>query len=132
VSEDSEFPVFSGEGAPFPENALLVVGNARAQSDSPITHRYAGFYVTFVVRAESGEIVDLEASVTLALTGRFIRGLFLGRTLARIDEELVEQVRGRYLGSSQKALIAAYRDAVKTYRRHRGEEGPKQPEQPIG
>ncbi len=127
MSDTSRSLASPGEGDPFPEDTLLIVGNARAQSDSPITHRYAGFYVTFVVRAESGEILDLEASVTLALTGRFIRGLFLGRTLARVDEELLEQVRSRYLGSSQRALIAAYRDGVKTYRRHRGEEAPRQP-----
>ncbi len=100
---------------PFPSDTMCVIGNAKSGIDNPITHTYAHFFITFVVHVESGEIIDLEASFTLPLTNRFVRGLFLGRSLARVDEDLLCAIRDRYLGSSQKAIAVAYKDAVKKF-----------------
>ncbi len=99
----------------FPVDTICVIGNAKSGSDNPITHTYAHFFITFVVKIDSGEIVDLEASFTLPLTNRFVRGLFLGRSLAVVDEDLLCSIRCRYLGSSQKAIAVAYKDAVKKF-----------------
>lgn len=106
---------------PFPENTVCVVGNARVAEDNPITYTYAHFFITFVVLAESGTIIDAEGSFTLSLTNRFVRGLFLGRSLASVDDDLLRAFRERYLGSSQKALAVAYKDAVKKFLEARGD-----------
>ena len=95
---------------------LCVIGNAKSQQGNPITHTYSQFFATFIVAPDSGEIVDVEVSVVLDLTKRFLQGLFVGRSLADVDEELLEEIRTRYLGSSQKALQVVYKDAVKKYR----------------
>jgi len=94
---------------------VCVIGNARSASDNPITHTYSHFFITFIADPDTGEILDMEASFTLSLTNRFLRDLFLGRSLAAVDEGLLEAVRERYLGSSQKAIVVAYRDAVKKF-----------------
>lgn len=95
---------------------LCIIGNARSQSANPITHHYSAFFITFIVDADTGRILDAEVSVVLNLTGSFLRRLFTGRSLSETDEELLEEIRTRYLGSSQKALQVAYKDAVKKYR----------------
>lgn len=95
---------------------LCVIGNAKVQSENPITHKFSQFFITFIVDSETGAIQEVEASMTLALTARFVEKLFLGRSLAATDEELLDRVRTRYLGSSQRAIAVAYKDAVKKYR----------------
>lgn len=94
---------------------MCVVGNARTANDNPITHAYSHFFMTFVADIDTGLVVDVDASFTLSLTNRFVRGLFLGRSLDAVDEELLRLIRERYLGSSQKAIVVAYKDAVKKF-----------------
>ena len=83
---------------------------------NPITHQFSQFFITFIADGESGEILDLEASVVLSLTNRFIKDIFLGRSLADVDPKIIEKIDHTYLGSSQKAIQVAYKDAVKKYR----------------
>ena len=99
----------------FPKDTLLVVGNAKTTSDNPITHQWTSFFVSFVVESKDGHIIDAEASVILPLSNRFIRDLFVGGSLAREDEHLITDIQRRYHGSSRKALVVAYKDAVKKY-----------------
>lgn len=95
---------------------LCIIGNARSQVDNPIARHFSSFFITFIVDSETGQIVDAEVSVVLRTTNEFLRSLFVGRSLAAADTTLEEEVRHRYLGSSQKAIIVAYKDAVKKYR----------------
>ena len=98
------------------EHELCVIGNAKSQQGNPIMRTYSQFFATFIVAPDSGEIVDIEVSAVLDLTKRFLQKLFIGRSLADVDEELLEEIRTRYLGSSQKALQVVYKDAIKKYR----------------
>lgn len=95
---------------------LCIIGNARSQADNPIAHHFSSFFITFIVDSDTGQIIDAEASVVLRTTNEFLRSLFVGKSLATVDISLEEDVRHRYLGSSQKAVIVAYKDAVKKYR----------------
>lgn len=94
---------------------LRIIGNAKSQSDNPITHHYSSFFITFIVDAENGKILGAEVSMMLELTRSFTRRFFLGRSLAEVDRELLEEIERRYLGSSQRAMQVAYKDAVKKY-----------------
>lgn len=98
------------------QDMLCVIGNARSQQDNPITFRYSQFFITFVVESESGCISDIEVSTALKLTNDFIKSIFIGTSLSEMDDAIIEKVRTRYLGSSQKAIIVAYKDAVKKYK----------------
>lgn len=102
------------------EELLCIIGNAKAPQGNPITHQFSQFFITFIVRAENGEIVDLEVSTVLKKTNDYIKTLFLGKDLCEVDDNLIETIRTHYLGSSQKALMVAYKDAVKKYRAWRG------------
>ena len=94
---------------------LCIVGNSRTQQKNPIMLRYSRFFITFIVDGETGEVLDLDASVMLKATNEFITELFFGCTLANTDQELLESIRCTYMASSQKAIQMAYLDAVRKY-----------------
>ena len=99
----------------FPENAIYIVGNAKTQQSNPITHHFGQFFIACVVERESGKILACGVSATLGVTNDFVGNLFVGRTL-RDDPEIIRQLlESRYFGSSQKALLIAFKDAQKKY-----------------
>ena len=102
--------------AEYPENSILIIGNSQTTGFNPINQQFGAFFLTFILDRDSGEILDCGASATVRTTERFIRSLFLGRRLAEDEESIIAAVQSRYFGSSQKAIIAAYRDALKKYR----------------
>lgn len=93
-----------------------MVGNSQTTGFNPINQQFGAFFITFVLVKETAEIIDCAVSVTLETTARFIRGFFMGRNLVQDEVFIVSQVQSRYFASSQKAIIAAYRDAIKKYR----------------
>lgn len=99
----------------YDENTVYVIGHGKTSCDNAITSRFNIFFIGFVVDVSNDHIVDLECTATIDITNRFVRTLFCGRSLGSYDEELIEIIRHRYFGSSQKAIITAYKDAVKKY-----------------
>lgn len=100
----------------YPKNSILVVGNSQTTGFNPINQQFGAFFITFILLRETEEILDCAISVTLETTGRFIRGFFIGHHLVRDESDIISDVQNRYFGSSQKAIIAAYRDAIKKYK----------------
>lgn len=99
----------------FPEDSLYIVGNAKVQQHNPIALQYGQFFLGLVVEKESECIIECEASVTLPLTGQFIRSLLLGKRLLADAPHIQRAIEGRYFGSSAKAIMVAVRDAQKKY-----------------
>lgn len=104
----------------FPDDSLLLVGNAQTTGDNPITHQYSAFFITFVVES-AGTIIECSASVVLPLTDRFIRDLFIGRHIADDEKAITADVYARYYASSRKAIVVAYRDALKKFKEIKAE-----------
>lgn len=99
------------------EETYYIVGESRTNLDNAITKVYGTFYIAFEILPDSGEIVQAECSRTLELTNDFIRRMFLHKRLVK-DEALIEsEIRRRYHGSSAKAILVAYRDAVKHFQK---------------
>ena len=100
----------------YKDTTVYVLGHGKTSSDNAITSTFKIFCIGFVIDRETDEIVDLECSATIDITKRFVHDLFIGRSFADYDEELVESVKNRYFGTSQKAIIIAYKDALKKYK----------------
>ena len=100
----------------FPDNSILIVGNAQTTADNPINHQYNGFFISFVVDGDKGTILDCSMSMVLELTNRFVRDFFVGRHLLSDESKIIAEVNARYYGSSRKAIIVAYKDAIKKFR----------------
>ena len=103
----------------FPDNAIYIVGNAKTQQSNPITHHFGQFFIGFVVEKESGKILTCGVSATISVTNDFVASLFTGRSLLDDPETVRQILENRYFGSSQKAILIAYKDAQKKYGRIR-------------
>ena len=97
------------------KNSICVVGNAKPPKDTPIANRFTFFFISFIADGSTGEILDAEVSTLLKLTNDFVKTLFIGKSLASVDNALMDEVKNRYLGSSQRAIQVAYKDAVIRY-----------------
>ena len=99
----------------YDKNTVYVVGHGKTAVDNAITSNYKIFFIGFVINTSSGDVVDLECTATLDITRRFVKSIFLGKNFSAYDEKLEEEIFFRYFGTSQKALVTAYKDAQKRY-----------------
>ncbi|WP_242143152.1 MULTISPECIES: DUF3870 domain-containing protein [unclassified Bacillus cereus group] len=97
----------------YASNTIYVVGDAKAPQNNPITEKFKSYFVAFVLERDTGEIIDADCSATIALTSQFVKHLFLHKNIN--DSHLADEIKGRYFGSSQKALLVALKDAQKKY-----------------
>ena len=98
---------------------IYVVGNARTNLDNPITKSYAKFFLAFIIDEKTDEILEFEMSSIFEVTNNFVKKLFIGRNFIEDEEKIIEDIKKRYLGSSQKSIIVAYKDAMKKYNNSR-------------
>jgi len=99
----------------YSKNTVFVVGHGKTGIDNAITSNYKIFFIGFVIDTTTDQVVDLESTATLDITRRFISSIFLGTNFAEYDEKLEKEILSRYFGTSQKALVTAYKDAQKRY-----------------
>jgi hypothetical protein len=99
----------------YDKSTVYIVGNSRTSSDNAITTTFNCFYIGFVVDLRTGKIIDLSCTSTIRTTEEFIYSLFIKKSLDSFDIELEKEIKRRYFGTSQKAIIVAYKDAVKKY-----------------
>ena len=98
------------------KNTVYIVGHGKTSCDNAITSNFKIFFIGFVVDTANDEIVDLECSATISITSRFVHDLFVGKSFSEVNHALEKEITRRYYGTSQKAIIAAYKDAVKKYK----------------
>jgi len=96
------------------EETVYVVGESRTNSDNAITSIYSSFYIGFEVNSCTDEIVDLGCTHTIHTTEKVLKDIFIGKKINEL-EKIESEVRRRYHGTSQKAVIVAYKEALKKY-----------------
>jgi hypothetical protein len=99
----------------FDKDTIYIVGDAQSSSNNPITQQFSAFFIGLVVDTTNNKIVEAACSSTIQLTSDFARSLFVGHSILDSDK-VGDEIRSRYFGSSQKALIAAFKDAQKKYK----------------
>jgi hypothetical protein len=99
----------------YPENSLYIVGNSKSQMNNPITQLYGQFFIGFVVEKVNGKIIDVECNAIISLTNNILKDILIGEYMTSDYETIKHQITQRYLGSSQKAILVAFKDAQKKY-----------------
>ena len=105
----------NGQRAVFDENTIYLVGNAKTSQNNPITQLYGQFFLSFVVEKAGGKILACGVSATVGVTVDFVASMFVGRTMQDEPDSIKKMLESRYFGSSQKALLVAFKDAQKKY-----------------
>lgn len=100
----------------YDKNTVYVIGHGKTSTDNAITERFKIFFIGFVIDSKTDEVVDIGCSTTIPTTEEFIASIFVGRKFDRFYKNIEEDIIRRYFGSSQKAIVVAYKDALKKYR----------------
>ena len=98
-----------------PRCNYYVIGESRTNADNAITTIYGSFYMAFEVDCETEEVIRFGCTHTLDVTEQFLKDLFLGRHFPSIEEWLEPTLKRYYGGSSRRAVLTGYRDALKRY-----------------
>ena len=101
---------------PVVPDTYYIIGESRTNSDNAITTIYGSFYLGFEVDGETETVLNFNCTHTLDLTEQFLRQWFVGKNFVEIDSWLEEALNQRYGGSSRRAVLTSYRDALKRYR----------------
>ena len=99
----------------YPQNTLYVVGNSKSQQNNPITQLYGQFFIGFIVDKTTGVILAAECNSIIEITKKFIEDMLIGESLMDDYDNVRNKVLQRYLGSSQRAILVAYKDAQKKF-----------------
>jgi hypothetical protein len=99
----------------YADNTVFVTGVAKPSKDDPIASMYEVFFLSLVVDRDSGIIVDATCNTAREMTKDFIRSLLVRRNLAEGVDGMVGEIRRRFFGLAQKALIVALKDAHNHY-----------------
>lgn len=103
-------------------HSVYVIGESRTNSDNAITKMYGSFYMAFEIDDVTNEVLDFSCTHTVDVTERYLSKLFLGKQFQEIDNWLERELTQRYGGSSRKAVIVSYRDALKRWKIMTGNE----------
>lgn len=101
-------------------HSIFVIGESRTNADNAITKMYGSFYMAFEVDDTTYEVLDFSCTHTLDLTERYLSKIFLGKSFPDIEDWLDKELERRYGGSSKKAVIVSYRDALKRWQNMTG------------
>lgn len=97
------------------KNTLYIVGDSKTAINNPITVQYSAYFIALIIDSEDAVIIDVGVSTTLQETRDFVKSIFIGYQMEKGQNPLIEEIKQRYHGSSQKALIVAWKDAYKKY-----------------
>lgn len=96
-------------------DTVYITGESKTSSNNAIMHQYNGFFIALIINKETHIIVDAECSSTINLTSSFIRSILVDKSILNADKVLAE-IESRYFGSSQKAVMVAFKNAHLKYR----------------
>jgi len=96
-------------------NTVYIIGESRTNMDNAITVIYNSFYMGFEVNTETDEIVDVGCVHTISITENFIKKMFIGKSILEFEKDIDSEIKKRYHGTSQKAILVSYKDALKKY-----------------
>ncbi|WP_027623615.1 DUF3870 domain-containing protein [Clostridium lundense] len=99
----------------YDKNTIYITGIARANNTDPITVMYNCFFLGVIVNRESGIIVDITCNTISNVTTDFIRSILVGYNLGKDLEKMINEVHERFLGTAQKALVVALKDAYNKF-----------------
>lgn len=97
-------------------NTVYIIGDSKSQMNNPITQMYGQFMLGFVIDRDTDVIINCGSSVIMKCTYDFLDSLFMGRNMLTDGDVIRREIENRYFGSSQKAIIVAFKEAQRRYR----------------
>lgn len=99
----------------YEKNTLYIIGISKISSNDPISALYDIFFVGIILDKNTGKIVDSTCNMVRDETNNFIKSILIGYNLLNDIEAIVDEIKERFHGMAQKAVIAAVKDARNKY-----------------
>lgn len=103
-------------GSPtYPDSAVFVSGTAKVGKEDAINTMYGNFFLSLIVDSDTDTIIEASCNMIMQETVAFVRYLIVGHNILTDVDEICESIRKRFFALSQKAVIAALKDAQNRY-----------------
>lgn len=99
----------------YSKNTVYILGTARLGKTDPILSTHEIFFIGLIIDKETGIIIDSTSNMVKEKTSEFINTIVVGYNIETEIEELELEIKERYHGMAQKAIIAAVKDARNKY-----------------
>ncbi len=97
------------------ERTIFVAGHASLPQGMAAKGIYGTLAIVVEVDKRYGVIVQASCTLVTQQAQEYIRSILVGYCLRDGVEELIKEVKERYHGAAQNALIAALKDLHRTY-----------------
>lgn len=99
----------------YEKNTIYITGTAKISGNDPISDIFDTFFVGIILDRNSGRIIDVTCNMVRDVTSDFIKSIMLGYDIVKDEENIIHEIRDRFHGIAQKAVIAALKDARNRY-----------------
>jgi hypothetical protein len=99
----------------YEKNTIYILGTAKIGKNDPISAMYNIFFLGIIIERGSGKIVDSTCNMVRDVTTDFIRSILIGYNLVDDIEMIIDEIKDRFYGMAQKAVIASIKDARNKY-----------------
>lgn len=99
----------------YPKSAIFVTGLAKPSKDDPVINQYDLFFLSLIIDKANGVILNATCNTAKPLTETFICSLIVNRNIETDLDLITAEIRARFFGLLQKALIVALKDAHNRY-----------------
>lgn len=105
----------------YSDQSLYFSASSKLPTSIPSGEVYDSLNVGFVIDKSTGIIEDVSVTLLSAGATRFLMYLIIGFNLHERDlEELINKLKTRYFGGSQKAIIVATKLVIQKYQAYMG------------
>jgi hypothetical protein len=93
---------------------IFLTGYAKLPTHITASKMYEVIAVGMLVKAETGEILEVECTLSTALANRFVSKMLVGKSIQNIVA-IEEVINASYFGSAKKAIKTAIQNCKKKY-----------------
>lgn len=95
----------------YPKHTDYILGVARIGKNDPISSLFDVFFIGIVVDRQDGVILDATCNMVKDMTTSFIRSILIGYNLTMEMDAIENEIKDRFHGMAQRAVIASVKDA---------------------
>ncbi|MFZ5967779.1 MAG: DUF3870 domain-containing protein [Bacillota bacterium] len=99
----------------YPKNTIYIIGTAKISSNDPISAVHDMFFIGIILERENGKIIDVTCNMVRNVTEDFIKSMLIDYHLIGDIDLIIDEIKDRFHGMAQKAVIAAVKDARNKY-----------------
>lgn len=94
---------------------IYIVGHAKLPQGASAHTVFGTLSVSAEIDRKYGVIVKASCSLTHDDSVKFVSSILVGHSLLEGVEELIQEIRGRYYGLTQDAIVAAIKDLYRKF-----------------